>query len=334
MFSWCEISISGLMCCSFPISLASFGVCKQDSQHLPLQQPLGYFAGPGYCWNFIPLLSVALGKFVKATCVLPLYVRDTSSGVETGKWGGTGGGEGEQGSIPVVHASGWGGKRWGEGGGIVYCAKGKQRGHSAGAYWHKPQQWLRASPLAVSDGQNRPLPCLVGSCADRLLVEGWVLLGELARGQDPLADSLPSGDRHVRKATTIKLGASSTRSHLWILLKASCSGAQSKSYFCLGWPHGAHPALSSHPWPLSPLSRLPPLVWLGVKGADFPAEQLRHKAESDSSTMYHFGLWAGPVQAACEGWACSGNLNLSHGCSTSLVHAVPWKYSQRVLLFI
>lgn len=43
---------------------------------------------PGYCWNFIPPLSVAHAKLVKATCVLPSYVRDTSSGVETGKWGG------------------------------------------------------------------------------------------------------------------------------------------------------------------------------------------------------------------------------------------------------
>lgn len=39
-------------------------------------------------------------------------------------------------------------------------------------------------PLAVNDGQNRPLPCSVGSCADRLLVEGWILLGKLARGQN------------------------------------------------------------------------------------------------------------------------------------------------------
>lgn len=38
--------------------------------------------------------------------------------------------------------------------------------------------------------------------------------GQRTEMQDPLADSLPSGNRHFGKATAIKLGASSPGSHL------------------------------------------------------------------------------------------------------------------------
>lgn len=87
-FPGCETRISGLMCCPSPISLATFGFCKQGAQLLPLQQLQGSFACPlGCCWNFIPPLSVVHAKLVKTTCLLPLSVTDTSSGVETGKWG-------------------------------------------------------------------------------------------------------------------------------------------------------------------------------------------------------------------------------------------------------
>lgn len=213
------------MCCPFVTSLASFGVCEQGSQQLLLQQLQGSFAGPHQgtagiiCFTAVICCPCKISQSYLRTALMWESL-PWEWGQEDGR--GTGGGEGEQGSIPVVHVSRCGGSRWGKGGGIVYCAKGKQRGLSAGAYWHKPRQWLWASPPPVSDGLNRPLPCSVGSGADRLLVEGWILLRELARGQKCRILSLPSGDGHCRKAKTSKLGASSLRSHLWILLKSSC----------------------------------------------------------------------------------------------------------------
>lgn len=76
-FPGCEISIAGLMCCPFPISLASFGVCKQGSQLLPLQQSQGSFAGPpqDIAGNFIPLLCCPCKISQSCLCTALVYKR-------------------------------------------------------------------------------------------------------------------------------------------------------------------------------------------------------------------------------------------------------------------
>lgn len=200
-------------------------------------------------------------------------------------------------------ASGCRGKRWRKEGGTVYCAKGKQRGHSAGDYWHKPQQSLRASPPVVSDGQNRTLPCSAG-----LAQAGGSSWGAAERTEtpNPLADRLMWREQHFRKTAVVKLGDVNPK-------EISLNSPQSLPFWCCAWvDHRGH----IQPVTVAPFSISPPWPVPQCPGClprrGFP-------------TIHTVGL---------SQWGEVWNLNHSSGCSTSLVRAVLWKYSQRVLLFI
>lgn len=227
-----------------------------------------------------------------------MYLRDSSLGAETGKWGRDRGGEREQGSIPALCVSAYRGKRWGKGEDMVYCAKGKQRGHSASAYWHKPRRWLRASLPGVSDGQSRR--CLVRwdlvqtDFSWRDVSSSWSWRED--RNADPLAGSLALGHRCFKKATIIKIVSSFPRSHLWIL-QASCCGAQELFLSSMAkWDTSILklPSMAGVPADSSWLM----LFLLRSDRSGFPSRaQSRAQSKSGSAPMCRFGVQAGPVQA-------------------------------------
>lgn len=139
--------------------------------------------------------------------------------------------------------------------------------------------------------------------------------------QDPLADSLPSGDRHFGKATAIKLGESSPRTHFRIFPTASCSGAQKQELFLSGltlWDTS-----SFKPMFMASVS-VQAAFWLMLfvvrnDGSGFTSSA---QAESGLSTMYRFDVQAESVpgtpamDAACP-WCmlCPGNTARECCCS-------------------
>ena len=157
--------------------------------------------------------------------------------------------------------------------------------------------------------------------------------GKRTEMQDPFVESLDSGDRHFRKATTIKLGASSPRSNLWILLRASCSGAPKSELLLSGmttWDSSS-PKLTS----MTSVPSLPAAAsWLMLFLVRSERSEFLTAAQAQGRKWLVYNMLFWSVSLSCEGWAWSGDQNLSQGCSTSVVHAVPWKHSQRVLLFI